>query len=143
MTPHTRPDRAELPPAITEPLGPEAGVFKGLPKPEKELLEKLRGGDGIFLVLKTGTRVDTGGWLRKRRVWAFVFSGELVLLAGGRKSYVEKVPFGRLGEARYNHVTGELVLAPADGMRVRSVKVSPLDGYQMLAQVRDKGSAHA
>ena len=143
MTSHARPDRAELPPAIAAPLGPEAGVFTRLPRPEKELLEKHRGGDGIFLVVKTGTRVDTGGWLRKRRVWVFVFSGEFVLLAGGRKSYVEKIPFGRLGETRYNHVTGELVLAPADGMRVRKVRVSPLEGYQMLAQVRSKRSEHA
>ena len=35
----------------------------------------------------------------------------------------------------YNHVTGEVVFAPAHGLRVDRLRLAPLDGVQLLAQI--------
>jgi hypothetical protein len=105
----------------------------------------------------TRTRVDTGGWLWKSRLVACCAAsgspgergqgasgssrkagrqdGELVLFAAGKRPFVERVPFAQLGESFYNHVTGEVALAPAEGARVRKLRMSPVDGRALLKEL--------
>jgi len=48
---------------------------------------------------------------------------------------VERVPFAELGESFYNHVTGEVALVPAEGARVRKLRMSPVDGRALLKEL--------
>jgi hypothetical protein len=59
------------------------------------------------------------------------------MLAAGRIPFVQKVPFFRLQESVYNHITGEVFLAPEKTLKLKHVKMTALDGYQLLAQIRN------
>jgi hypothetical protein len=87
-------------------------------------------------VVRTGTRVDTGGWGLNPRLRAAVVAGEVVLFAPGKRPFVEKLPVTALGASAYNHVTGELVLASADGKR--RLKLPPVEGRMLLAAIQGK-----
>jgi hypothetical protein len=82
--------------------------------------------------------VDTGGWGLNPRLRAAVRGGELVLFAPGKRAFVETLPVAALGESRYNHVTGELVLAPAPEAQVRRLKVPPVEGQELLEAIQGK-----
>jgi hypothetical protein len=133
----------ELPDPIVQPLDRGAEVLGRLGKAARRLAQPLIGQDDVFVLLKTRSRVDTGGWLGRRRVWAAALADALVVFAPGRRPCSERIPFAQLRESTYNHVTGELVLAPPEGMHVRSLRVSPLDGYQLIAQFRSEEGSHA
>lgn len=129
----------ELPPAVREPLDGNAGVLALMTLAEQKLLEDLCPNEQVLLLLKSDSRTDTGSWLRGGRVWVGATRKELVLLASGRKPLFQKTPFPVLRESLYNHVTGELILAPARELTLNRIKVPPLDGYQLLAQIYDHG----
>ena len=82
------------------------------------------------------TKVDVGYWCVNGRVWLCLLPGELLLFASGKRPCVERVPLEALRESRYNHVTGALVLAPAGGVKHPSLRLPPLEGYEMLAKLR-------
>jgi len=84
---------------------------------------------------RTETPVDTGDWLSKGRACVATTEDSLLLFAAGKRSYMENVPFDRLRCSLYNHVTGELVLAPARSSKIQQLKLAPLEGYQILAQI--------
>lgn len=140
MTPRTA---RELPAPLTAPLPPGTGALGKLAKRERALADQALGPAAVFVAVRTGARVDTGSWLRRRRVWAFALGRELLLLAAGKAPYVERIPFAHLRESVYNPVTGRLALAPADGVRVRRLAMAPRDGYQMLAQIHRQEGHHA
>ena len=122
----------ELPPPRTIPL---AAPLAQMRPPERRLAEEAIGTRPVFFLVKTRTRVDVGHWLRDGRLWAAALIDGLELFAPGRRPYRESVPFAQLRGSVYNPVTGELALVPAHGVRVRGLKMPPLDGYQMLAQI--------
>ena len=93
----------------------------------------------IFDVRKTGTKVDVGYWLGKRRIWLCVLEREMLLFALGRRPYVERIALQELGETQYNHVTGELVLAPAETASVGALKLAPLAALEILAHLVEQG----
>lgn len=95
------------------------------------------------LIMKTGSRVDTGSWFGKRRLWLAVCGEWLWVAAEGRRPYVERVGRNELGESTYCHVTGSLLLAPAHGMRARSLPVPPLEGREVLQWIGGKDRTHA
>ncbi len=128
------PIELELPVAATTPLVREAALER-LGKAPRALADDALGEAPVFLVLRTGARADTGGWLGGGRVWVFALARELLLLAAGKFPYVERIPFAALRGSVYNAVTGELVLAPAPGARVRRLRVPPRSGYQVLSQI--------
>jgi len=110
-------------------------------KAERVLAEEFLGAADVFFLVRTGTRIDVGRWYRRGRVWACALAHELALFACGRSPYRERIPFADLRGSVYNPVTGELVLAPAEGAQGRSLRMMPLDGYQMLAQIyREEGA---
>jgi hypothetical protein len=128
----------ELPPPLIRPLESNAEVFGRLTQAQRELLNELRGADFIFMLLKSGSTVDTGGWFGRGEVWVCALARELALFAAGRKPFLQKTPFTHLNESLYNHVTGELILAPSQGLKLARAAMPPLDGYQMLAQIYRK-----
>ena len=132
----------KLPPANTAPLD-RARMRRRLSGAERRLAESLASGRGVFAVAPTGTKVDVGRWLGKRRICACVLADEMVLLAPGRRPYAESIALADLQASRYNHVTGEVMLAPATGARLRRLKLAPLEGLQLLAQIYKVDENHA
>ena len=131
----------ELPRPRTAALDRAAADFAAMSKRERALSDEVLGAEEVFFLVKTGTRADVGRWYRRSRVWACALARELVLFACGRNPYAERIPFAELRGSVYNPVTGELALAPAGSARLRNLRMTPLDGYQMLAQIyRDEGA---
>ena len=85
---------------------------------------------------RTGTRVDVGQWLRWPRLWLAVTGSDWLLVAAGKRPFVEKIPVGELGKSLYNAVTGELILDPAPNARVRRLKLPPVEGRDLVRQLR-------
>ena len=86
----------------------------------------------------TNTRVDTGGWGRNPRLTVAVAEGELVLSAPGKRPFLERLSFAGLRGSRYNHVTGELILAPAPAARVSQLRLPPLEAAAVLTAIHGK-----
>jgi hypothetical protein len=87
---------------------------------------------GASFSLRTRSRVDVGSWFRKKPVWACILKDSLLLMATGKKPYQESIPLCELRESLYNHVTGEIVLAPFEGDKVSGLRMSPLDAARFL-----------
>lgn len=86
----------------------------------------------------TRTRVDVGYWTGKRRVWAYLEENDLLLFAYGRRPYSERIARRELRESRYNHVTGQVVLAPAVDAENVQLRMAPYEGYDILRRISDK-----
>lgn len=99
---------------------------------EKALLRDVTGGAVPRQCLRTGTRVDAGGWLRRAPLWLCVTDSRLVLLAVARRRYAECVDLPQCRESRYCHATGELLIRPAEGLAFDRVKVSPAEAVKVL-----------
>jgi hypothetical protein len=110
---------------------------------ERKLFKEVVGKSKILLVYKTGSHIDVGHWFGGGIVWVCAAADELALFAAGRRGYSERVPFRLLRESLYNHVTGELALAPATELGVRTLKMTPAEGYQLLAQIYREADSDA
>jgi hypothetical protein len=134
----------ELPPPLDRPLTIGDPALPPMREGERRLLEEACAGKPFFLLLRSATRVDTGHWFRRSPVWVAALADRLVLVAWGKTAWVDAVPYRHLKQSLYNHVTGEVVLAPAPGLRLDRFRVAPLDGVQVLAQIyAHKEDAHA
>lgn len=132
----------KLPPAKTTPLWAAERSAK-LKRCERRLLDGLLGEEDVFAVQTTGTKIDVGKWYRRQRVCVCVLPDELLLFAAGPRPLTERIALADLHDSRYNHVTGEVVLAPADGLGVDRLKVPPLEGLELLAQIYKVENDHA
>ncbi|NQT92519.1 MAG: hypothetical protein HQ559_07145, partial [Lentisphaerae bacterium] len=112
-----------------------AGLPEAMTEPERDLLRELCGSDRVSYLVHSQTRVDVGTWFSKGLLWVAAGSTELVLLAAGKRPFFEKVPFAYLDRSLYNHVTGEVILAPAESTRLSCIRLTPEQGYQLLAQI--------
>ena len=126
--------RMKLPPANTTPLDRKARR-RQLGRARRRLLEAIVGDEAVYYVRRTRTKVDVGAWFRKGRVCICLLASEAVIFAKGRRPYVERIPLLRLRESQYNHVTGELMLAPDVAPQISGLKIPPLEGLQILAQI--------
>jgi len=129
----------KLPPANTNPLDRRARSRR-LGRARRRLLESLVGDEAVYYARRTRTKVDVGAWLRKGRVCICLMAGEAVIFAKGKRPYVERTPLTRLRQSRYNHVTGELMLAPDAAPEISGLKIPPLEGLQILAQIHHPGT---
>ncbi len=102
-----------------------------MPAPVRALLAA-SGAAAPRLALPTGTRVDVGLWFRGRQVWAACTAQALVLAAAGERPFTEIIPLTTLGGSLYNAVTGEVNLAPAPGIRIRNLKLDPVQGRRLI-----------
>lgn len=121
----------ELPLRKTEALPDDQPPLRRL----AQRFEKLFDEGEIYYAVHTQTRVDVGYWFRQARVWAIATSGHLLLFARGKRPLAECIPYRSLQESTYNHVTGCLTFASKVDKRYCKLKMSPVDGYQMLAQI--------
>ena len=136
------PTAVELPPPATEPLGDDAQAWSGLDRDERALLDETRQGRALFFMARSKTTVDVGHWFSRGTLAVAAAADDLLLFAYGKKPYVEKIPFRFLGQSLYNHVTGEIVFSPALEARTQSLRLPPVEGYQLLAQIYG-GQVHA
>lgn len=102
---------------------------------EQQALQDVVGDQPCRLVLRTGTRVDTGRWLKRSRLWLCIVGEELVLLAAARRRYVQKVALSDCRDAMYCHATGRLVLAGCEGLRFNQITLSPTDALTVLGMI--------
>jgi hypothetical protein len=121
------------PPLSVSSVSPD--VVAALTPAEARLYRELCGNDSVVTLLLTETMAEVGLWMWKRRVWLCATDSALILFAEGRKPLAQRTPFVHIGESLYNHVIGELVLAPDRKYRLSHVRLQPKDGYQMLAQI--------
>ncbi len=126
----------KLPPVSDEPLNRDRRLAR-LGESRERFLESLIGDRDVYHVQRTGTKVDVGYWTGKRRVWSCLLDDQLLLCAIGRLSFVERIPLDELRDSQYNHVTGEIVLAPIEITKVQTLKVPPLAALEMLTNIRN------
>lgn len=124
-----------LPPAFLEPLPENAPCWAALTALERRWRDESAGETPIRWAVRSDSRVDVGAWLADARVWAAAQPGALLLFAAGKRPYAETIPFAELRDSLYNHITGELILAPAPNVRVARLKLLPVDALQLLAQM--------
>jgi len=89
-------------------------------------------------MLCTDTRIDTGRWWRSSPLWLAVTPTEVVVFAVGRRRYLDRIPVAGCGSSFYNHATGELVLAPAESLRFRQLRMKPSAALRILSLLLPK-----
>lgn len=99
---------------------------------EKALLAEVTGDAEPKLCLCTKTMIDAGRWWRGTQVWLCVLQDELILLAVARRRYVQRVALADCSGSYYFHATGELVIAPAEGIETNRISLSPFDALRVL-----------
>ncbi len=99
---------------------------------EKKLLLEATGGAEPILCLKTKTRLDAGRWWWHAPVWLCVTHAELILFAVARRRYLERVALKDCAESSYCAATGQLLLAPVEGLEVSRLALSPAEALQVL-----------
>jgi hypothetical protein len=119
------------PPKATDPA-PAAGARAALSKAERAFLDKLAAGQSVAALVRTGTTVDVGEWFRRGRVVGVCWGDEWVMFAVGRRPFVERIPTRALTASVYNHLVGELVLAPAPEARLKQLRMSPVEAGRVL-----------
>ena len=99
---------------------------------EKKLLQSVAGAEIPRLCLRTETRVDTGGWLRHSFAWVCVMDEQLIVLAVGRRRYVQAVSLSDCHESEYCAASGTLVIAPTEKLEFNRLAMSPADALKVL-----------
>ncbi len=99
---------------------------------ETALLQSVVGDESPRLSLETDTRVDAGGWLRRAPVWLCVMEEQLVVLAVGRRRYLQVTSLSDCAESYYCAATGALVIAPAEELELNCLAMSPADALKIL-----------
>lgn len=103
---------------------------------ESALLQELTGGAEPKLLLRTRTRIDAGRWWRRTPVWLCVSAGELILFAVARRRYSERVPLAACQSSHYAHATGELVIDPAESLRIKRLALTPREALDVLDSLK-------
>lgn len=114
-----------------------------LSKREKNLMEEIIGDEAPAWLVRTRTKVDVGLWFRKRAVWICLVQKNLVLFAAGKTPVVDRIGVENLKKTRYNHITAELILSPAENVLIRSLRMPPLDAFELLSRIRDDGDVES
>ena len=87
-------------------------------------------------LLPTGTRVDTGLWWRKSRVWLAPGEAEWALLAAGPEPFIQVISFDAIERCGYNPITGELWLDLLTRQPLTSFEVAAIIARQLLAPLQ-------
>lgn len=97
------------------------------------MLNEVTGGVEPRLCLRTGTSVDAGLWVKKVPLWLCITEDRLVLLAVGRRRYLQSTGIADCMTSSYCHATGEFVIRPVEGLEFGSVKISPAEALKVSA----------
>lgn len=125
----------QLPAVLQSPDGGLEAELALMTRRERRLLDELRAEEPVLYAELSESRADVGHWLWQSRVWAAATRRHLLVFASGRRPLLQRIEFRHLQESLYNHVTGELVLAPDHEFRLARVAMAPVEGYQFLAQI--------
>ena len=111
------------------------------PKPkmttaERQQLALLIGQATPALMIRSGTRIDTGRWWRPTRLWLCLTDDRLVLLAASRRAYGQSVPLTDCKDSQYNHLTGQLVIKPTEQLRFPHVSLDPTEALAVLKHIQ-------
>lgn len=136
---HRRRDEGILPEPLTAPSPDNAAEEAMLTRRERVLFDELCGSDRVRVLLLSESMADVGRWLIRGRVWVCATDTELVAFAAGWRPLMQRIPYRHIQESLYNMITGELVLAPNYQFAVNRIRLSPLEAYQMLAQIYAAG----
>lgn len=107
---------------------------------ESALLEELTGGAEPRLLLRSRTRIDAGRWWRRTPVWICITDSELVLFAVARRTYLERVPLTDCRSSRYSAITGELVIDPAESLRIKHLSLTPREALDVMDSLKKQPS---
>ena len=99
------------------------------------LLDELTGGAYVSMRLRSRTKVDTGRWFRRSRLWLCVTDKQIVLLAASKRRYTQVLELAELPDSYYSHATGQLVLEPTEGVRYSRIKLAPIDALRVLSLI--------
>ena len=99
---------------------------------ERQLLSKEAPSTKPRLCLRTRTRIDTGRWRWGTRVWVCVMKNELILLAVGRRRYLERIAIADCHATHYAAATGELVIEPGEILTFSRFAMSPQNALNVL-----------
>jgi hypothetical protein len=102
---------------------------------EKALLAEVIGDQEPELCLRTKTRIDAGFWWRCAPIWLCVSQDELILLAVGKRRYLQRVALSECSGSLYCHATAELVIAPVKGLETNRLAVSPAEALRFLSMM--------
>lgn len=103
---------------------------------EHVLLEAELNGDAMRLLLQSKTRIDTGRWLRKSRIWLCLTDTHMLLLAASKRRYVQRMPLEACRDTQYCHTSGALLLEPSDHWRFNTIALAPTDGLKVLQHLQ-------
>ena len=101
-------------------------------KLELQLLKELAGDESPVETLRSDTRIDTGLWWRKKRLWVCITREKMILLSVTKRRFVEQLDLSDIAGTYYNHATGELVIEPNEGLRLNALKFSARDALTIL-----------
>ena len=99
---------------------------------ESALLKELTAGAEPKFLLRTRTRIDCGRWWRRTPVWLCISGSELILFAGARRRYTERVPLADCHSSDYMATTGELVIDSATALRMNRIKLTPREALKVM-----------
>ena len=100
---------------------------------ERELLNEEAGEDiEPRLSLCSQTKVDTGGWFGSTPLWLAVSEDEIFVLANGKRPYFERVSLQDCNETHYNPATGEIIIAPTEGLIFNQLAFPPSEAMEIL-----------
>jgi len=104
---------------------------------ERALLDEELGNQKPLLTLRTGTRVDTGRWWWRTRLWLCLTEQDILLLAASNRRYIQRLPLSDCKASDYCHTTGVLKLEPHETWRFTTVALPPADAVQVLHQIEN------
>ncbi len=107
---------------------------------EAALLSAELGEQSPVLTLCTGTRVDTGRWWRRSRLWLIVTECDLLLLAARKRRFIQRQPLSACRDSTYAHTTGMLLLEPRETWRYAAVSLPPTDAMKVLGHLETAGT---
>jgi hypothetical protein len=95
------------------------------------LIEETNGAEPLLSV-RSDTRVDTGRWWRRSRLWICVTKNDVVVLAAARRIYIQRFAIADCQGSHYCHTTGQLVIEAGEELRHSRLAMSPVDALDVL-----------
>ncbi len=119
-----------------DPLDKEKEIASLRKKKDRIFVQAfLSDGDTVYMISKTGTRVDTGGWLLGSKMWLLVTEKGVLLAARGRKKYIHRLEFTDIGDVVWNGITKRVVIKERDSDMPISLKLTNTEAKKIISIV--------
>lgn len=119
-----------------DPVDKEAEIDSLKKKKDRVFLKALLpDGDKVYLISRTGTRVDTGGWFFGSRMWLVVTEKGVVLAARGRKKYIHRLNFTDISDVVWNGITKRVVINERNAEAPISLKLTNIAAKKIISIV--------